>query len=242
VPRSAPRDYGYDGEPRGLIGSALGVAARRPVDALAGALAAACSVMILVNALLLQQGRPAAVAPNRHAAEAPASAPRAAPKRDDLVAQVQTALAERELYDGIVDGVMGSATSAAVRAFEQAQGMTVTGEASEKTLAALMTAPVRPAGAPAKPAAKAPAQAQSAQAQSAQTTGSTAAPANAKMIATQRALARIGYGPVTIDGKMGAETRNAIKSFERDRGMPETGEPSPAVLRALQAMTGAPLQ
>ncbi|WP_164919584.1 peptidoglycan-binding domain-containing protein [Hansschlegelia zhihuaiae] len=237
MPRSAPRDYGYDGEPRGLIGSALAVAARRPVDALAGALAAACAVMILVNALLLQQGRPAAVAPSRHAAEATASAPRVAPKRDDLVAQVQTALAERELYDGVVDGVMGSATSAAVRAFEQAQGMTVTGEASEKTLAALMTAPVRPAGAPAKPAAKAPAQAQSAQ-----TTGSTAAPANAKMIATQRALARIGYGPVTIDGKMGAETRNAIKSFERDRGMPETGEPSPAVLRALQAMTGAPLQ
>jgi peptidoglycan hydrolase-like protein with peptidoglycan-binding domain len=238
VPRSAPRDYGYDDGPRGLIGSALGVAARRPVDALAGALAAACSVMILVNALLLQQGRPAPVAPAKHAAETTAPAPRAAaPKRDDLVAQVQTALAERELYDGVVDGVMGSETAASIRAFEQAQGMAVTGEASEKTLAALMTAPVRAARAPAKAAAKA-----APQAQSAQTTGSTAPPANAKLMATQRALARIGYGPVTIDGKMGAETRNAIKSFERDRGMPETGEPSPAVLRALQAMTGAPLQ
>ena len=61
-------------------------------------------------------------------------------------------------------------------------------------------------------------------------------------MAAQKALAKIGYGPVSIDGKMGAETRNAIKSFERDRGMAETGEPSPQVLRALQAMTGAPLQ
>ncbi|MFL1877302.1 peptidoglycan-binding protein, partial [Hansschlegelia beijingensis] len=73
------------------------------------------------------------------------------------------------------------------------------------------------------------------------TTGSTEMPAG-KLMAVQRALARIGYGPVTIDGKMGAETRNAIRSFERDHKMPETGEPSPQVLRALQAMTGAQLQ
>lgn len=222
-----------------MMGAAAAMVLRRPVDAFAGLLAAACTAMILVNALALQQGRPgpAPEAAARQSATAPAAQQwRAEPKRDELVAQVQTALAERDLYDGVVDGVMGPGTASAIRAFEHAQGMAQTGEASEKTLAALMTAPVRRAEA--KPAAK-PAPQPAAQAQPA-TTGSTAP--NAKLMAAQRALARIGYGPVSIDGKMGTETRNAIKSFEKDRGLPETGELGPQVLRALQQMTGAPIQ
>lgn len=228
-------DERYDSN--GFVGSAVAALSRRPVDAFAGALAAACTVMILVNALALQQGRaPVPGAPHVHAPPAPAQRTEA-PKRSELVAQVQTALAERELYGGVVDGLMGGATAAAIRSFEQSQGFAPTGEASEKVLAALLIAPARKAEAatPARGQAAAPKQATPA------TTGSTA-PSDPKLMAAQKALAKIGYGPVSIDGKMGAETRNAIKSFERDRGMPETGEPSPQVLRALQAMTGAPLQ
>ena len=107
----------------------------------------------------------------------------------------------------------------------------------------LMTAPMRkaetrtPTPAP-KPAAQTPAQAQAATQPA--TTGSTSP--NPKLMAAQRALAKIGYGPVSIDGKMGTETRNAIKSFERDRNLPETGELGPQVVRALQQMTGASIQ
>ena len=217
------------------------MAARRPFDTLAGALAAACTVMIFVNALMLQQGRPAAPAPVavRAAPQAAAPAHRAeAPKRSDLVEQVQTALAERNLYDGVVDGLKGEETAAAIRAFEQSQGMAQTGEASEKILAALMTAPIRRAesASTSKPAA-----APRAQTQAPASTGSTST-AEGRLMAAQRALAKIGYGPVSIDGKMGAETRNAIKAFERDRGMPETGELTPPVVRALAAQTGAQIQ
>lgn len=244
MPRPAPRQFEIEDEAPGLMGGAASALMRRPVDALAGVLAAACTVMILVNALAMQQGRtPAAPAPAATKQSAATPAPgqwRAEPKRDELVAQVQTALAERDLYDGVVDGVMGPGTASAIRAFEHGQGIAQTGEASEKTLAALMTAPMRKeAKAPAaRPAAQPTAQAQAA-AQPA-TTGSTTP--NPKLMAAQRALAKIGYGPVSIDGKMGAETRNAIKSFERDRNLPETGELGPQVVRALQQMTGAPIQ
>lgn len=225
-----------------MLGAAFGALMRRPVDAVASVLAAACTALILVNALAFQQGRAPADRPRIDAAAgAQSSAPQRAeaPKRDELVAQVQTALAERDLYQGVVDGVMGPETASAIRSFEHAQGLAQTGEASEKTLAALMTAPIRKAAdakaRPARPAAPAPAVA-AAPAQPI-VTGSTTP--NPKLMSAQRALAKIGYGPVSIDGKMGTETRNAIKSFERDRGLPETGEIGPQVLRALQQMTGA---
>lgn len=227
--------------PHGAIASAAGVLARRPFDAFAGALAAACTAMILVNALVLQDGLEIPPPGPRVAREAPApvaAAPRAEePKRDELVEQVQTALAERDLYDGVVDGLMGSATASAIRSFQQSQGVAPTGEASEKVLGMLLTAPMPKPGAPALSRAPQAATKPTTPA----TTASTVQP-DAKLMAAQKALAKIGYGPVLIDGKMGAGTRNAIKSFERDHGMTETGELSPQVLRALQGMTGAPLQ
>lgn len=239
MPRS--RTYDDRDEADGAFGRLVSLASSRPFDAVAGLLAAACTAMILINALALQEAR-APEPEARREASRPAPAPAAAQHRpavqpvySELVAQVQTALAERDLYDGVVDGLPGAATSAAIRAFEKAQGLPQTGEASEKTLASLLTAPMRkaesakPAPAPAKPQPAAPA-----------STGSTS-PEGARLMAAQKALARIGYGPMTIDGKMGLETRNAIRSFEKDRGMAETGELSPQVLRALQSVTGAPL-
>lgn len=241
MPRPAPRHFEIEDEPTGFGAAALGVAMRRPVDTLACVLAAACVVMIFVNALALQKGRAPVVGPAKAtSASATTAAPEAdagveTPKRDELVVQVQTALAERDRYSGVVDGVMGPETAAAIRGFEQAQGLAPTGEASEKVLAALLTAPMRKVDAKTStPARSAPAPVQQPA-----VTGSTAS--NPKLMAAQKALARIGYGPVSIDGKMGTETRNAIKSFERDRGMPETGELSPQVARALQQLTGAPL-
>lgn len=250
VPRVSVTRHQLDDEPSGLLAAAFALVARRPLDSLAAFLAAACTVMIFVNALVIQQGRPSPDKP-RTAAEAAQPAQQAqpahraeAPKRSDLVEQVQTALAERGLYDGVVDGLPGGGTTAAIKAFERSQGLAQTGEASERLLAALLTAPMKrsdagpPSTRPAKTAAPTPAPAS---APAPASTGSTAA-ANPTLMAAQRALAKIGYGPISIDGKLGTETRNAIRAFERDRGLPETGELSPSVLRALQAMTGTPLQ
>ena len=51
--------------------------------------------------------------------------------------------------------------------------------------------------------------------------------------AVQQRLVDLGYKPGKVDGMMGKRTRAAIRAFERDQGMPETGRPSPAVLAAL---------
>lgn len=221
---------------------------RRPGDMLAGALAAACTGMILFNALWLQEGRhPAPLFGGGAAAGATTDvAPAPQPRRFELVARIQEALAERGFYEGPADGVMGARTATAIAAFQKAARLGPNPELSERLLATILTAPVAKAE-PAQPVPQAPsgppapAPRAGASAPATLTTGSTA-PASAKLMSVQRALAKLGYGPVTIDGKMGAETRSAIQGFERDRKMTVTGEPSPQVLRALHAMTGAPLE
>ncbi|MCJ2014570.1 peptidoglycan-binding domain-containing protein [Methylobacterium sp. J-076] len=65
-----------------------------------------------------------------------------------------------------------------------------------------------------------------------------AAPAaDQAVMRAQRALAKLGYGPVKTDGAMGPATKAAIEKFERDRKLPVTGEAAGKTLRALE--TGA---
>jgi hypothetical protein len=59
-----------------------------------------------------------------------------------------------------------------------------------------------------------------------------AAPLNGTRAVQQR-LADLGYKPGKADGLLGPRTRAAIRAFERDNGLPETGRPSPAVIHAL---------
>lgn len=223
-------------ETRGVVGRVVGVALRRPVDGLAGALAVACTAMILYNALVLQQGgrngsAPASSPHVSSAVPAPPAKPQqwsaAAPLRDELVAQVQSALAGIGAYDGPQDGLMGARTAAAIRSFEISQKIEPTGEASERVLAAAMVAAPRKAS-DATPAAKPT---------TPPTTGSTVA--TPKLAAAQKALASIGYAPGAVDGRMGAGTRAAIQTFERDHKLPETGELTPPTVRALQSVSGA---
>lgn len=53
------------------------------------------------------------------------------------MSQIQTKLKNWGYYSGEVDGVFGSETEKAVRAFQQKNGLTVDGKAGEKTLAAM---------------------------------------------------------------------------------------------------------
>lgn len=235
MPKTPQRPPFSEPEPAGVGAYAADVLRRRPIDTLAGLVAVAGVTTILVNALLLQEGRHPAPwfrdgvgrAEPKPAAAAPA------PQRSELVAQVQDALAARGLYDGPVDGLPGVKTTAAILAFEQSAKLPSTGHASDRVLAALIVTPqpsMQPSRSlqPTPPAKASPA-----------TTGSISGP---KLMAVQRALGRLGYGPVAVDGKMGAATRNALLSFERDRKLPQTGEPGAQVLRELQAVSGAPLE
>lgn len=56
--------------------------------------------------------------------------------------------------------------------------------------------------------------------------------------AVQRALNRLGYGPIKADGVYGSGTKLAVERFERDRKLPLTGEVSPRVLKELSAASG----
>ena len=55
----------------------------------------------------------------------------------DVVSQIQTRLKNWGYYDGAVDGVYGSRTEAAVRWFQQKNGLSADGQAGNQTLAAL---------------------------------------------------------------------------------------------------------
>ena len=54
-----------------------------------------------------------------------------------VVTQIQTKLKRWGYYTGTVDGIYGSGTERAVRAFQQKNGLTVDGKAGDQTLAAM---------------------------------------------------------------------------------------------------------
>jgi hypothetical protein len=56
--------------------------------------------------------------------------------------------------------------------------------------------------------------------------------------AAQRALVKLGYGPLKTDGIFGPGTRQAIERFERDRRLVESGELGPRTVRELSAQSG----
>lgn len=58
------------------------------------------------------------------------------------------------------------------------------------------------------------------------------------VLAAQRALNKLGYGPLRTDGLPGPGTRQAIERFERDRKLPVSGELSSKTLQELSALSG----
>lgn len=63
-----------------------------------------------------------------------------------------------------------------------------------------------------------------------------------RVASAQRALIKLGYGPLKPDGVMGAGTRQAIERFEKDRRLPITGELAARTLRDLAAQSGISIE
>ena len=142
---------------------------------------------------------------------------------------IQRELSRRGFYDGPVDGVNGPKTDAAIRDFETAAKLKVTGEPTEDVLRAIQRAPLKTETRAASDA-RAP-----------DPIAELIAP-SPRVIAVQRALNDFGYGRVKATGVYGAETIAAIQKFERDRKLPVTGQISPRLMRELAALTGRPLE
>lgn len=168
-----------------------------------------------------------------------------------LVAEIQQELSRRGLYDGKADGKVGPRTTAAILFFEETVGMEQTGEPTTRVLAALKidgsTVSAIPRDRPSDstgnqgvaidPVAAAIRKSENVKASPAAAQAQNAAvkSVNNELVAKiQQGLVNIAYANVTVDGMLGQQTRTAIRHFEKHYRLPETGEPSDAVLKKLK--------
>jgi hypothetical protein len=70
----------------------------------------------------------------------------------------------------------------------------------------------------------------------------TAPEPDLRVMAAQRALSKLGYGPLTDDGLFGPMTRTAIERFEREQGLEVTGLLVPQTARALSVRSGIAIE
>lgn len=128
----------------------------------------------------------------------------------DLIRAVQRELQVQGYEAGGVDGVAGLTTRAAVMAFEWDQGLPLTGEPSQPTLQALL---LGGRGLAAGIVSTAPPSLQASQ-----------------VIRTvQHGLTALGYGEFKVQGTISPETQRAIRLFEVNEGLSETGRISGAL-------------
>lgn len=137
---------------------------------------------------------------------------------DDVARAIQRELQIRGYATGAQDGVVGTMTRAAIMAFEHDHGMPLTGRPSDDLLKAIVL------GADGKP-----------------TKGATkveTSEAQDVIRNVQRALAKLGYKPGAATGKMTAETTRAIRAFEADQALPESGRVSGPLIARLGRLAG----
>ncbi len=132
-----------------------------------------------------------------------------------LVLATQRELAALGYYKGPVDGRYGPATRNAIIAFQKQAELPITGRPDQKTLDRLMYER-KLANAARFTASLPPEKVDVAQVRK-----------------VQERLARLGYQPGPVDGRIGAKTRTAIRQFQKDRGLPATGRIDNRFLKAL---------
>jgi membrane-bound lytic murein transglycosylase B len=134
----------------------------------------------------------------------------------DQTLELQTLLNSQGYDAGTPDGLFGSATRRAVRAFQADRGLPADGFPT----AALLDQLRQRAGVAVEPPAP------------------PRALDRAGIRELQRLLNRLGYSAGRADGRIGARTRNAIRAFERAQGMEPNGRATTNVLDAARAAAG----
>lgn len=233
-PRRARDDFDDDDYVRAPKRSVLrrvtaAVLPRRISDTVALAVMTAAALAVVVNAVAFQE-TPRSTLDSLLSREAPNPQPRPddAPVRDmtGLIQNIQRELSVRGYYNGAVDGVQGPRTEQAIRDFQRGKGQN-TLEPSDELLNQIKRIPVK-----------------------GEIRGDITGSINAsldgerkslRILSLQRALARLGYGPVRMSGTFGPDTKEAIERFERDWLMPVTGLMSENLFTKLAAVNGAPI-
>jgi peptidoglycan hydrolase-like protein with peptidoglycan-binding domain len=196
---------------------------------------------ILVNATAMQSERhPApffAVAPASNLVTASIPLPPSRPasirntiseadlaKQAILIKDLQGTLARKGFYIGQIDGQMSNRFEIAIREFEKAASLPVSGEPSEKLLTMVA-------------ASKLTMKDQLLVLIKDSSAGASADKSKTNL-QVQRALNKVGYGPVKEDGVYGATTKAAIELFEKSHKLAVRGEPNGRVLKELAAASG----
>ena len=135
---------------------------------------------------------------------------------DPIVEKVQRILGDLGFYAGDIDGIKGPNTSQAVEAYQRKMGLTPSGAIDQELLEQLgadeTTGAIVPSPRPQVGAAEA---------------GPTADKALIAKI--QTGLRAFGNKDIDVDGLMGARTKAGIREFQGLFGLPQNGEPEPAV-------------
>lgn len=203
---------------RGL--AAVGrVVGRRPGLVLAGVAVVGGGVVFGWNVLMKQPS--AHPAPLFASAKAPVVPPVEPPRRPDFAG---TPLARPE--------------PASTQSVAKSMPVPPTRVASTDAIGSLIRT-----GEPARPEAVPPARPAAAEPKSAGPKPADPKPADPKanapkVAATQKALVKLGYGPIEPDGVMGTITKQALERFERDRKLPVTGAMSQRTLKQLASLSG----
>lgn len=161
-------------------------------------------------------------------------------KNNALVRKCQQRLKELGFYSGGIDGDFGVSTEVAVKAFQVANGLTVDGKIGENTYNKLFGNNVNPANHTPTPAP-----------------GQTASPTkipyyvdvtpsptggyvtlqeghSGELVrALQQALKKQGYYTGTVDGMFGYATTEAVKAFQRAKGLTVDGKAGQGTQRIL---------
>jgi peptidoglycan hydrolase-like protein with peptidoglycan-binding domain len=150
--------------------------------------------------------------------EAPGVPP--ASDADDIIRGIQRELRQRGYEPGAANGVASPTTRAAIMAYQRDHGLPLTGEPSEELLKAIV---FETSAVPRTP----------------RTGGSAERRNHSERVRTlQQWLAALGYTVGKIDGRIGEETRQAIRKFETDQGLPATGRVSGQLVAQLTRVGG----
>ncbi len=137
----------------------------------------------------------------------------------EVTRAIQRELDVRGYETGGADGIVGMMTRAAILGFEYDHGMALTGRASQDLLKRILlsgNARAQPVGS----------QGQSAEARD-------------MIFNVQASLARLGYKPGHLDGQLSPQTMRAIREFEVDQALPETGRISGPLVARLTRLASA---
>jgi peptidoglycan hydrolase-like protein with peptidoglycan-binding domain len=137
----------------------------------------------------------------------------------ELILAIQRELKQKGYETGTQDGLAGLVTRAAIMAYEWDNGLAITAEPSQALLQQILLG--ASAGLPGSKS------------------GQTPGPAAEQVIRTvQQSLSVLGYGPLTVDGKLGADTVRAIRKFEQRQALRESGRISGELVAKLARLAG----